>query len=263
MVTGVQMRARCGSIKADLATPRQGQRQPPKTLRCRRTDARNATGFQGVKHHLKALKRPTMPAECEKMGARCARENVDHLGFLLQLSESELLDRERRAAANKPQIPDLMKCDYIERRENVLLIGGSDPGKKHLATALAMEACGRGKRVRFLRVTALAALLLEAREERQLPWLRSQLAKLDLLVPDELGCVPASKVGAELLFDVVSTAYERSSVIVATNLPSRSGRKCWQRAADGGDSGLTDASLHDRGDWAGELSAAGGPDAAA
>ena len=68
-------------------------------------------------------------------------------------------------------------------------------------------------------MTELATQLLEAREERQLGRLKSQLAKLDLLVLDELGYVPASKVGAELLFDVISTAYERSSVIVTTNLP--------------------------------------------
>src|SRR5262249_45411774 len=108
---------------------------------------------------------------------------------------------------------------YMEGRENVLLIGGSGTGTTHLATALAMEACARGKRVRFFRVTELATLLLEAREERQLTRLRSQLRKLDLLVLDELGYVPASQVGAELLFDVISTAYERSSVIVTTNLP--------------------------------------------
>jgi DNA replication protein DnaC len=197
-----------------------------------------------LKHHLKALKLPTMTAECEKTAARCARENVDHLGFLLQLAELELLERERRAAArrlkaarlpspkvldsfdfaaapsvNRPQILELMRCEYIDRRENVLLIGGSGTGKTHLATALAMEACGRGKRVRFYRVTELATLLLEAREERQLTRLRSQLRKLDLLVLDELGYVPASQVGAELLFDVISTAYERSSVVVTTNLP--------------------------------------------
>src|SRR5262245_59901343 len=71
----------------------------------------------------------------------------------------------------------------------------------------------------FFRVTELATLLLEAREERQLTRLRSQLRKPDLLVLDELGYVPASQVGAELLFDVISTAYERSSVVVTTNLP--------------------------------------------
>jgi DNA replication protein DnaC len=197
-----------------------------------------------LKHHLKALKLPTMTAECEKVAARCAKENVDHLGFLLQLCELELLERERRAAArrlkaarfpapkelgafdfaaapavNRPLVLELMRCEFVDRRENVLLIGGSGTGKTHLATALAMGACARGKRVRFYRVTELATQLLEAREERHLGRLRSQLAKLDLLVLDELGYVPASQVGAELLFDVISTAYERSSVVVTTNLP--------------------------------------------
>jgi DNA replication protein DnaC len=197
-----------------------------------------------LKHHLKALKLPTMTGECEKVAARCAKENVDHLGFLLQLCELELLERERRAAArrlkaakfptpkaldtfdfaaapsvNKPMILELMRCEYIDRRENVLLIGGSGTGKTFLATVLGMEACARGKRVRFYRVTELATQLLEAREERHLSRLKSQLAKLDLLILDELGYVPASKVGAELLFDVISTAYERSSVLVTTNLP--------------------------------------------
>src|SRR5260370_24771864 len=87
----------------------------------------------------------------------------------------------------------------------------------HLATSLGIEACCRGKRVQFFRVTELATQLLEAREERQRSRLRSQLAKLDLLIFDELGYVPASKVGAELLFEVISTAYERSSAIVTTN----------------------------------------------
>jgi len=197
-----------------------------------------------LKHHLKALKLPTMTAECEKVAARCAKENVDHLGFLLQLCELELLDRERRAARRRlkaarfptpkaldgfdftavPSLPkqkalELARGEWVTQRTNVCLIGGSGTGKTHLATALAMEACARGKRVRFFRVTELATLLLEAREERQLTRLRSQLAKLDLLVLDELGYVPASQVGAELLFDVISTAYERSSVIVTTNLP--------------------------------------------
>jgi DNA replication protein DnaC len=82
-----------------------------------------------------------------------------------------------------------------------------------------MEACARGKRVRLFRVTELATQLLEVREERHLSRLKSQLAKQDLLILDDLGYGPASKVGAELLFDVISTAYERSSVIVTTILP--------------------------------------------
>ena len=197
-----------------------------------------------LKHHLKALKLPTMHGECEAVAARCARENVDHLGFLLQLCERELLEREGRAARrrlkaarfptvktleafnfaaapklNKPLVLELLRCEYLDRRENLLLVGGPGTGKTHLATALGVEACGRGKRVRFYRVTELVTQLLEAREERQLGRMKSQLSKLDLLILDELGYVPASKAGAELLFDVISTAYERTSVVVTTNLP--------------------------------------------
>ena len=68
-------------------------------------------------------------------------------------------------------------------------------------------------------MTELITTLLEAKEERQLLRTRGQLAKLDLLILDELGYVPASKAGAELLFDVIATAYERNSVLVTTNLP--------------------------------------------
>ena len=197
-----------------------------------------------LKHHLKALKLPTMLAECEKVAQRCATDNADHLAFLLQLTELELLDRERRAAErrlkaarlptvktledfdfaaqpslNRVLVAELMRCEFIDRRESVILLGSPGTGKTHVATALAGEACRRGKRVRFWRVTELVTQLLEAREERVLLRLKGQLARLDLLVLDELGYVPTSKVGAELLFDVISTAYERTSVIVTTNLP--------------------------------------------
>jgi len=197
-----------------------------------------------LQHHLKALRLPTVAAECEAIAARCATDNVDHLGFLLQLCERELLDRERRAAErrlkaakfptlktlddfdfaaqpslNKVLVAELMRGEFVDRRESVILVGNPGTGKTHLATALAAQACRRGKRVRFYRVTELVTQLLEAREERLLLRLKGQLSRLDLLVLDELGYVPASKAGAELLFDVISTAYERTSVVITTNLP--------------------------------------------
>lgn len=197
-----------------------------------------------LKHHLKKLKLPTMLAECEKIAQRAAVDNADHLAFLLQLCELELIERERKAAerrlkaarfpthklldefdfqarpsVNKPLLLQLVKGDYLDGRENVLLVGPSGTGKTHLAISLGVTACGQGKKVRFFRVTELITLLLEAKEERQLLRLRHQLGKLDLLILDELGYVPASKAGAELVFDVIATAYERNSMIVTTNLP--------------------------------------------
>jgi DNA replication protein DnaC len=197
-----------------------------------------------VKHHLKQLKLPTMHAECEKTAARAAKENLDHLAYLLALCELELVDRERRAAErrlkaarfptsktleefdfhvqssiNKPLVLELAKGDWIDKRENLLLIGASGTGKTHLATALALSACLQGRKVKFYRVTELIALMLEAREEKHLLRFKSQLVRQDLVVLDELGYVPASKAGAELLFDVIGSAYERQSLIITTNLP--------------------------------------------
>ena len=210
-------------------------------MRARRSPTTDVVLLQ---HHLTALHLPTVKAECEQVARQCATENLDYLGFLLRLCERELADREQRAcqrrlkAARFPQLKslddfdfpaqpslkralvlELARCEFIDRRECVILSGGPGTGKTHVALGLAAAACQRGKKVRFYRVTELITAMLEAREERVLARLRSQLARLDLLVLDEFGYVPASQVGAELLFDVISTAYEKTSVIVTTNLP--------------------------------------------
>jgi DNA replication protein DnaC len=203
-----------------------------------------ATDLLLLSHHLDALHLPTVKAECEQAARQCASENIDYLGFLLRLAERELSERERRAferrlkAARLPQVKsldefdftaqpslkralvlELARCEYIDRKESVILLGGPGTGKTHVAIGLAAAACQRGKKVRFYRVGELLTMLLEAREERALGRLRGQLSRLELLVLDELGYVPASQTGAELLFDIISTAYEKTSVIVTTNLP--------------------------------------------
>jgi DNA replication protein DnaC len=197
-----------------------------------------------LKHHLAALALPTVKAECEQTARECARANVDHLGFLLRVCERELAERGQRAtqrriksarfpqvksldefdftaqpSLNRPLILELARCEYLQRRESVILVGNPGTGKTHVASALGLCACQQGYKVRFYRVTELLTQLLEAREDKALGRLRTQLGRLDLLILDEFGYVPASQVGAELLFDVISTAYERTSVVLTTNLP--------------------------------------------
>ena len=195
-------------------------------------------------HHLKKLKLPTVLREYRPQAELAAKERCDYPTYLLRLAERELIEREQRAAErrvkaahfpviktldtfdfaaqpslNKELIHELVGGEYIERHENILLAGNVGTGKSHLACALGFAACGQGKRVRFFTVTALVTHLLEKREEKTLEKLLKQLERHDLLILDELGYVPFSKSGAELLFEVVSRAYERTSLIVTTNLP--------------------------------------------
>ena len=195
-------------------------------------------------HHLKALKLPTFLREYDKQARQCASESVDHTGYLLRLAELELLERERRSverrirqarfpavksldsfdfaaipSLNKLLVLELARCEYVERRENVIALGNSGTGKTHVALGLGLAACQKGLAVGFTTAAALVHELLEARDERRLLRLQKQLAAYRLLIIDELGYVPLSSTGAELLFEVFSQRYERGSVIVTSNLP--------------------------------------------
>ena len=197
-----------------------------------------------LEHYLKQLKLPTMLREYAKLSEVCQAERADYQRFLLLLAEREVQDREVRAAErrlkaakfpvtktidtfdfnaqpsiNQALVRELLSGEYIDQRENILLIGNSGTGKTHLATALGFAACQQGYKVRFFSATGMVTQLLERRENRQLEWFHKQLERLDLIVLDELGYVPFSKAGAELFFEVISRAYERTSLIVTTNLP--------------------------------------------
>ena len=116
-------------------------------------------------------------------------------------------------------VMQLARCEYVDRRENVIAIGNSGTGKTHVALGLGLAACQRGLSVGFTTAASLVHELIEARDERRLLNLLKKLARLKLLIVDELGFVPLSKTGAELLFEVFSQRYERGSVLVTTNLP--------------------------------------------
>ena len=195
-------------------------------------------------HHLKKLKLPTFLAEYAKLARQCAAENVDHIRYLKRLSELELIDRERRMIErrikaakfpttksldsfdfkaipplNKALVMELARSEYIERRENIIALGPSGTGKTHIALGLGLAACQKGLKVRFTTAAALVHELMEAADEKRLLRLQKLLAGQHLLIIDELGFVPLSKTGAELLFEIFSQRYERGSIMVTSNLP--------------------------------------------
>jgi DNA replication protein DnaC len=107
---------------------------------------------------------------------------------------------------------------YVTRRENTIAVGNSGTGKTHVCLGLGLAACQKGLSIGFNTAAALVHELLEARDEKRLLRLQ-QLAGYKLLIIDELGYVPLSQTGAELLFEVFSQRYERGSAIVTSNLP--------------------------------------------
>jgi DNA replication protein DnaC len=113
----------------------------------------------------------------------------------------------------------LARCDYVERHQNIIALGPSGTGKTHIALGLGLAACQRGLKVRFTTAAALVHDLIEAQDERKLQRLQKQLTSQNLLIIDELGFVPLSKSGAELLVEVISQCYERGSIIITSNLP--------------------------------------------
>jgi DNA replication protein DnaC len=117
------------------------------------------------------------------------------------------------------QVLELARCEWIERRENVIALGPSGTGKTHIALGLGLAACQKGLSVSFTTAAALVNELMEARDERRLLRVQKQMAAVKLLIIDELGFVPLSKTGAEPLFELISQRYERGATLITSNLP--------------------------------------------
>ncbi len=208
------------------------------------TDATPTPPAVLLANHLKELRLPTCLREYDRLARQCASEGVDHVRYLLRLVELELIDRERRLVErrikaarfpvtksldafdflalptlNKPLVMDLARGAFIERRENVIAVGNSGTGKTHLALGLGLVACQRGYSVLWKPAATLVNELIEARDEKHLLRYQKSLAKVQLLIVDELGFVPLSKTGAELLFEVFSQRHERGATLVTSNLP--------------------------------------------
>lgn len=197
-----------------------------------------------LNHRLKSLRLPTVLREYGKLAKQAATEGLDHVQFLARLIELEMIDRERRMierrikaakfpavksldsfdfkaipALNKMQVLELARCEWVERRENVIALGPSGTGKTHIALGLGLAACQKGLSVGFVTAAALVHELMEARDERRLLRLQKQMVSHKLLIIDELGFVPLSKTGAELLFELISQRYARGATLITSNLP--------------------------------------------
>lgn len=197
-----------------------------------------------LEHYLNTLKLPTFLKNYTEIAEQCKAQGSDYSEFLLRLSEMEVLSKHSRMVqqrikqANFPvmktldsfdfkvvpsleqrKVVELTTCEYVNNKSNVIALGNSGTGKTHISIALGMAACQKGITTLFVSAATLVNELLEAREERHLLRLQNRLNKYQLLIIDELGFVPFSKAGAELLFEVFSNRYEQGSIIVTSNLP--------------------------------------------
>jgi DNA replication protein DnaC len=193
--------------------------------------------------NLKKLKLSTMIGNLEGLIRQAKQDKLSYEEFVLNLSEAEVQARQengrkrRLREANFPLIkpletfdfgaaPDLdarlvkelSNCDYVKKSRNIIFMGKSGTGKTHLATGLGMEACKQGIRTRFVTGCGLANELIEARDEKTLARAVKRYAGYGLLIIDELGYVPFSKEGAQLIFQILAERHERKPVMITTNM---------------------------------------------
>jgi len=193
--------------------------------------------------NLKSLKLSTMIRNLQSHLRQAKQDKLDYDEFLLNLTEVEVQvrkenGRKRRLRDAKFPLPkpletfdfeaatgldvrlikELSGCEYVKKSRNVIFLGKSGTGKTHMATGLGMEACRHGIRTRFVTGCGLANELIEARDEKLLARAVKRYAGYGLLIIDELGYVPFSKEGAQLIFQILAERHERKPVMVTTNM---------------------------------------------
>jgi len=144
---------------------------------------------------------------------RCIRQA--HFPVIKELAE---FDFSAVGTLSKNRVLELAQGGYLVRAEPILMVGNPGLGKSHLASALALAACRQGKRVRFYNAAWLVNELTAAQQDYRLSRFMSAALKQQLIVLDELGFIPFVGGGAQLLFQFISSLYERVAVIVTTNL---------------------------------------------
>ena len=192
--------------------------------------------------NLKSLKLSTMISNLASHLRQAKQDKLEYEEFLLNLTEAEVQVRKENGCKRRlrdakfplikpletfdfgaaPQldarlIKELSGCEYVDKSRNIIFLGKSGTGKSHLATGLGMEACKQGIRTRFVTGCGLANELIEARDEKTLARAVRRYAGYGLLIIDELGYVPFSKEGAQLIFQILAERHERKPVMITTN----------------------------------------------
>jgi DNA replication protein DnaC len=196
-----------------------------------------------VGHLLKRLKLPTIARQYQSSAREAEERNLSYEAYLMALLEQEAQSRDqhqrearlRKASfplrktldtfdfqllpsLNKNRVLTLAQGEFVKRHENILLLGNSGTGKSHLAIGLGLQMVQCGHRVKFTTAATLVEELLVAKEEHKLIPFEKQWLRYDVVVCDELGYVPFTKMGAELLFQFLAGRYERASTILTSNL---------------------------------------------
>lgn len=193
--------------------------------------------------YLKTLKMPVVARQYKAIVQEAEAAGRSYIDFLAALLEQEVLQREQNGvqlriqqarfpyvktldgfdftaipSLNKSKVLALTHCEWVSQHENVLLVGSAGTGKTHLGIALGIAACRAGKRVRFCTAAGLVNELIAAQHDGNLHRMERQWRRWDLVVLDELGYIPFSATGSQLLFNFCSDRYERGSLLITSNL---------------------------------------------
>ena len=191
---------------------------------------------------LSFLKLPYALEHYESVAKIAAQKNWTHIQYFSELIEQEanlyndkLIQRRIRSAKfpviktidqfnwswprkiNQTQIKNLFRLKFIEEKSNVVFIGSVGVGKSHIATALGYQACLKGYTVLFTSAIDVINNLIAAQHAGRLKQELKKYLRPKLIILDELGYLPIDKNGADLLFQIISTRYEKGSIIITTN----------------------------------------------
>jgi DNA replication protein DnaC len=201
--------------------------------------------MERIQHACEVLKLSTLAVEWSAIADRAASQEISFSDFLEQLLQMEIEARMERSremllksagfptikhfedydfkfatGAPHKQLQELTSLAFIERAENIVLLGPSGVGKSHLAISLAYKAVMSGIKVRFISAADLMLQLAIAKKQDRLDYyLKRNILAPKLLVIDEIGYLPFGRAEANLFFNVIAKRYENNSVIVTSNLP--------------------------------------------